>query len=484
MSGNQYDQFCRQIAENFPNGAVAILDQNLTYLHVAGEAMRLHGFTEDMFIGQPINDTLPGGKSARLKKKLLQALQGEKSTAELTIDHQTYLININPLFSRHGTVDRVLVVSQNITQQRIALRRAQENEAQFRTLAESIPGAVYITSNDENRDVVFISEQVAALTGYSPKDFRTKRIIPSKLIRADDWKVAEQLLHKALNNQQPYRLTYRVKHRDGYHKWIEEHGAEIVKDGRQYFQGVLFDISEKKRQEEELQQQNEHLKVANAELDRFSYSVSHDLRAPLSSALGLLDLVKTEEDTSRRKEYVEMTERSLHQLNNFIQEIISLTRNSRTELLVEEVDLQKMVNELVASQKQNAEHNQVTIRTNIQPTAKWHTDRRRLRVVLNNLLSNAIRYYRAGHDPSFVQLSVAIEQGQAVLVVKDNGIGIEPAHKSKIFDMFYRAADHVPGSGLGLYLVKETVQKLMGHIKVESQVNRGTTFTVLLPSLA
>ncbi len=482
-SANQYDDFCRQIAENFPNGAVAIMDHNLTYLHVAGEAMQLHGFTEEMFIGHSMKETFPNGELDQLKEKLQQSLLGKKVTTELNVDDQIYLVNINPLLSEHGVIDRILTVSQNITKQQTALRQAQESEVQFRTLAESIPGAVYITSSDQHRDVVFISEQVAALTGYSVEDFKAKRITPPELICADDWEIAEQILNKSLKDQQPYRLTYRIKHRDGHYRWIEEHGAEIVKDEKRYFQGVLLDISEKKYYEEDLKKQNELLKVVNAELDHFSYSVSHDLRAPLTSALGLLSLLKAEENTTQRNEYVEMTERCLDQLNNFIQEIINLTRNARTDLIVEEVDLQQMVNDVIASQQQNADYNQVEIRTDIHPTARWHTDRRRFRVVVNNLLSNAIRYCRTGHNPSFVHVSVAIEQERAVLEVRDNGIGIETAHKDKIFDMFYRAADHVPGSGLGLYLVKETVQKLTGHIKVDSRVNQGTTFTVQLPSL-
>ncbi len=257
----------------------------------------------------------------------------------------------------------------------------------------------------------------------------------------------------------------------------------MVKDGKQYFQGVLFNISEKKKNEEELQKQNEELKRMNGELDHFAYSVSHDLRAPLTSALGLLHLLKIEKDPVQRDQFVALAEQSLHQLNNFIQDIMNLTRNSRTDLTTEQVNLSEMVNEVIASQQQNADKDRVEIRNHIEPTVSLPTDRQRLKIVLNNLISNAIRYHRSGHDRSYVHISANVDRQQTTLRVEDNGIGIEPAHKSKIFDMFYRATNRVPGSGLGLYLVKETVQKLKGHVKVDSQVNQGTTFTVLLPSL-
>lgn len=123
LLSNKYDQFCRQIAENFPNGAVAILDHELNYLHVAGEAMHRHGFTEEMFIGRPFGDTQLGGGTNQLKEQLQQALQGARQITDITIGDQTYLISISPLLSKHGTVDQVLAVSQNITKQQNALRQ-------------------------------------------------------------------------------------------------------------------------------------------------------------------------------------------------------------------------------------------------------------------------------------------------------------------------------------------------------------------------
>ncbi len=480
----EYNGFCRQIAENFPNGAVAVLDAQLNYLHVAGEAMHQHGFTEEMFIGQSVRNILSAEESVRLEAWLKYALQGSYRLTNVTIDDQTYLVSMSPLLSEQGTLERVLAVSQNITQQQAALRQAQESEAQFRTLAQSIPGAVYITANNESRDILFISQQIHTLTGYSPEDFTTKRITPLDLIFYEDRQEAKRVLAEALQHQQPYRLTFRMKHRDGHYYWIEEYGSNIEKDGKQYFQGVLFNVSKKKQYEEELQEQNENLRRVNAELDHFTYSVSHDLRAPLSSALGLLSLLKEEDDPEQSKHYVALAEHSLHELSTFIQEVISLTRNTHTDLRVEAVDLQEMVDEVVVSQQQNAAQNKVDIQTQIPGAKPLHTDRRRLRVVLNNLLSNAIRYYRTGHHPSFVRISATVKQQETVLRVEDNGIGITPEAKSKIFNMFYRATDDVPGSGLGLYLVQETVRKLDGRIEVDSQVNQGTTFTVVLPSLA
>ncbi|MGB3781167.1 MAG: ATP-binding protein, partial [Tunicatimonas sp.] len=478
-----HDDFCRQIAKNFPNGAVAILDKNLKYLYTAGEALQQLGLTETSLIGQPMEVVLTPAEAVRLKKEFQRVLRGERFFTNTTIGEETYLISVSPLASSDGSVDRVLAVSQNITEQQTALRQAQESEAQFRTLAESIPGAVYVSTSDQDRKLLYISEGITTLCGYPVEDFVEGRIGAADLIPVDDQQANEETVAKAVADQQPYQLTYRLKHRDGSVCWIEEHGANVVKDGKKYFQGVLFDISEKKKNEEELQKQNEELRRMNGELDHFAYSVSHDLRAPLTSALGLLHLLKIEKDPVQRDQFVALAEQSLHQLNNFIQDIMNLTRNSRIDLTTEQVNLSEMVKEVIASQQQNADKDRVEIRNHIEPTVSLPTDRQRLKIVLNNLISNAIRYHRSGHDRSYVHISANVDRQQTTLRVEDNGIGIEPAHKSKIFDMFYRATNRVPGSGLGLYLVKETVQKLKGHVKVDSQVNQGTTFTVLLPSL-
>ena len=478
-----YDDFCRQIAQNFPNGAVAILDRNLKYLYTAGEALQQLGLTETSLIGQSVGALLAPEEAAQLKEEFRRVLQGERFFTESTLGEETYLVSVSPLTSSKGTVDRVLAVSQNITEQQTALRQALESETQFRVLAESIPGAVYITSNDQDRQVLFISEKIAELTGYPVEDFIDRRVVGPDLIHAEDWKVSEKMLTEALANQHPYRLTYRMRHRDGHFNWIEEYGANIVKDQKQYFQGVLFDISEKKQYEEELLKQNDELKRMNGELDHFAHSVSHDLRAPLNSALGLLSLLKIEKDPVQRDQFIALAEQSLQQLNNFIQEIMSLTQNSRTDLTLEQVNLNKMVDEVIVSQQQNADHDRVEVRNHTQPNETLLTDRRRLRVVLNNLISNAIRYHRPSHERPYVQISAQAEPQQTTLRIEDNGIGIDQEHQDKVFNMFYRATNHVSGSGLGLYLVKETVQKLKGQIKVDSRVNQGSVFTVLLPSL-
>ena len=478
-----YNLFCRQVAENFPNGAVAVLDRELNYVHVAGQEMSRFGLTGEEFVGRSVGVVASEEETQRLREKFLQVFEGTPGEMEITIGDNIYLVSAIPLVSADGQIDQLLTVSQNITTQHKALRKARESEDQLRTLTENIPGAVYISTNDAERRIVYVSGRVKDLCGHAAEDFLEGRISSRMLMHSDDQKRVKTSLKEAITNNKPYHFTYRWRHKEGHDCWVEEYGANIVKDQKQYFQGVLFDISEKKKYEKELQQQNEDLKKANAELDHFAYSVSHDLRAPLTSAMGLLHLLKDEEDQRQRDHFVTIVQQSLIKLDNYIQEIIQLTKNARTELSVREVDLENLIAEVVESQRQTADDYHVNIHIDVDQPEAFCTDPRRLWIVLNNLVSNAIRYYFPLREQSYVYITATVKQQQLMLAVKDNGIGIQQEHLGKIFNMFYRATDRTTGSGLGLYLVKETVERLEGRVEVDSEYEVGTTFVIRLPSL-
>lgn len=480
---NEYDVFCRQVAKNYPNGSVAILDRQFTYVHVAGQDMQRFGLTEKDFIGRSMGVIVSGEQVQELEEKMTRVFEGETCKMELTIGGEVYLIEASPLMSDGGTIDHLLTISQNITQRKNAIRQARESEAQFQTLAENIPGAVYIASNDVDRRVVYVSGKIEDFCGYPPDDFLQGAISSRDLMHPEDHDSTKVALKKAVIKGEPYHLIYRWRHRDGHYCWIEEYGTHITKDNKQYLLGVMFDISEKKNYEKELQQQNEDLKKANAELDHFAYSVSHDLRAPLTSAMGLLRLLKVEQDPTLRDHFSEVVQQSLTKLDHYIQDIIHLTKNARTELDVAPVNLKEMIDEVVTSQQQNANEEGVAVYAEVRNSQEFHTDARRLWIVLNNLVSNAIRYHFPLREQSYVRIVAEADSAQLTLTVEDNGIGIQPEHLDKIFDMFYRATDRKVGSGLGLYLVKETIDRLGGKVRVTSVYEQGTTFVVRLPSL-
>lgn len=232
---------------------------------------------------------------------------------------------------------------------------------------------------------------------------------------------------------------------------------------------------------QELEVQNEELKKVNSELDRFVYSVSHDLRAPLLSTLGLIEISRNEKDEQEKYRYLELMHKSIRKLDNFIIDIINLSKNARLDLHHDLIDFDKLIQSVLEEHSYIEQSKSIEFRKDIQQIGYFYTDSKRLLIILNNLISNAIRY--SNSEMPFVQITVQADLEKATIKISDNGIGIGPEHLEKIFQMFYRASQSKSGSGLGLYIVKETVQKLKGTVQVQSQVNEGSTFIVELPSL-
>ena len=245
---------------------------------------------------------------------------------------------------------------------------------------------------------------------------------------------------------------------------------------------INIDISKIKETEEKLQEQNKQLTKLNTELDRFVYSASHDLRAPLASLLGLLDLTSREKNTDSTEQYLGLMSRSINTMDRFIADITEYSRNLRLDTVANLIDFEKLFNE-------SFEHVQYMLpgpassSINIEGDMPFYSDYERLKMVLNNLISNSIRYKAYGREPE-IKLNVVLKNGTAEIEIIDNGLGIEEKHIDKVFDMFYRANDKNVGSGLGLFIVKETVDKLKGTIAITSILGSSTKVSIKLPNLA
>jgi signal transduction histidine kinase len=242
------------------------------------------------------------------------------------------------------------------------------------------------------------------------------------------------------------------------------------------------EIVTRKNAEEKIQRTNTELSKRNTELDNFVYSVSHDLRAPIASVLGLINLAKKDTDGVMKDMYLDMIHKSAMQQDHFIKEILDQSRNSRLEVKREEIHFEPLIDETF-NQLKFATSTGLSVQKviRINQEAPFFSDRWRLKVILNNIISNSIRY-RNGKD-SVIKVNVEISGHLATLAIEDNGKGIEKDHLPNIYKMFYRATDDGAGSGLGLYIVKEAIDKLNGHIDIESEVGRGTTVKLAIPEL-
>jgi len=233
----------------------------------------------------------------------------------------------------------------------------------------------------------------------------------------------------------------------------------------------------------ELQQANEELTLRNGELDRFVYSASHDLRAPLMSMKGLINMIKIDPEKKNTDHYVQLIERSINKLDHFILDIIHYSRNTRQEIERDQIDFNALLSESIESLRYMEGADSVSSIRHLAIDTPFYSDHNRLLMVFNNIIANAVQYRDRWKENPFLEISIEATEAHAVIRFRDNGIGIGAEYIDSIFKMFFRASADSKGSGLGLYIVKGAVDKLGGHIEVQSRLGEGTTFTIVIPNL-
>jgi signal transduction histidine kinase len=235
------------------------------------------------------------------------------------------------------------------------------------------------------------------------------------------------------------------------------------------------------RNASKLVESNRLLQKSNEELDRFMYSTSHDLRAPLASLLGLIELTGRTDKPEEARKYLNLMEGRVNALDYFIKEITDYSRNSRTEINTSSFDLYKLNEEIWNSLKFSQVARDIRFEIAFEPGFIVSSDMARLKIILGNLISNSIRYHDASKSNKYIRVNCRRTDHSFILSVEDNGQGIDPEYQTKIFQMFFRANEASTGSGLGLYIVQETLERLSGRVLLKSSLKEGSTFTVNIP---
>ncbi|MEO1053690.1 MAG: PAS domain-containing sensor histidine kinase [Bacteroidota bacterium] len=243
----------------------------------------------------------------------------------------------------------------------------------------------------------------------------------------------------------------------------------------------LEDITEQRRSQEIIRNKNEEIYKISNELDQFMYRASHDLRAPICSVLGLVHLMKQDSEDDHFPEYLNMIESSVFKLDGFVKDLINFSRNSHTRVASEKVNLGHLIEEVYEDLRYMKDRDKIKFDIQVIGQPCVETDTRRLKIVLLNLISNAIKHHDLNQNTPYIEVLVHGMADKVYINVEDNGPGISKESKDKVFNMFYRANTKATGSGLGLYIVKETVDKLGGHVSLVSSKSGGSKFIVELP---
>ena len=231
-----------------------------------------------------------------------------------------------------------------------------------------------------------------------------------------------------------------------------------------------------------LEVKNQELQKAYDELDKFAYSVSHDLRDPLTGVLSAVKLGLEFDSIDRIHELLALMDSSLVSLDAYIDSLRDYYLLRRGELMLSEINFEELFANIRQFYSMYTQNKDVAFEISVDQKEIFNGDKALLELILHNLLSNAFKYQRKGQENQYVKLSVLVSERKAKIIVSDKGIGISREYVEDIFKLFFRASDQVRGMGFGLYNVQNALLKLHGKIDVQSQPDQGTTFTVVIPS--
>ncbi len=375
----------------------------------------------------------------------------------------------------------------DITEQKIMEEALRESEQRFQVLAENSPVGIFQT--DTEGSTIYVNPRWCQMSGLSKEE-----------AMGTGWLVAvhnedRERLSKGWNNatqaQKPSESDYRFVRKDGTIAWVIGQAIPQMNSKNKIvgYVGTITDITERKQAEEEIRYLNAELEdrvikrtaqleAANKELEAFSYSVSHDLRAPLRHASGYVDLLlkRCKADLSEKgQHYLSSIADSVHQMGMLIDDLLQFSRTGRTEMRQSVTDMNTILEEVMVSLRQD--NSGRTIEWIIDKLPSVLCDSSMLKLVWMNLLSNAVKFTRT-RESAKIEIGVKEEEKEFVFYVRDNGVGFDMQYAQKLFGVFQRlhSMEEFEGTGIGLANVRRIIIRHEGRTWADAELDKGATF--------
>ena len=384
------------------------------------------------------------------------------------------------LKDKKGRALRMIGAIQDITKQ----KKEEENLKLLETVVTQTKDAIVITKSDSNSEtfpnIIYVNNAFCAMTGYKSKKVLSKPFNPFNTEELDSHEYEKFIAAIAEKRECQIETLTKKKNKEEY--WVRFSMIPIYNSDNElsHWISIQKDVTEERKQEKEKEQLIRELTQNNKDLKQFSYITSHNLRAPLSNLIGLLNLIEDIPiNDSELSEIINGFKKSTHLLNETINDLVKIiVIKDKISIQKENVTINEVVEHVFSQLKFQIEQSKPILKLNFDEADTIYTNKAYLESILINLLTNSIKYKS---ETKKLKISITIKKtnNSTILKFKDNGIGIDLKRNSEhIFGLYQRFHDYPDSKGLGLYLVKSQIESLGGTIAIESEVNKGTEFTL------
>jgi PAS domain S-box-containing protein len=475
----------RAVIENLPNDGVIAFDRDLRYTMVRGTSLTEIGLRG--IEGKTVQEFVSPKELPRIEGMLRDVLLGKGGVDDHSYGGRSFRTHRVPVRGRNGEIVGGLLLAQDITTRLIAEAAQRETEARYRLLFERAGEAIYMVQAEGEGIGTIVNANLSAARahGYTLEEFIGMHA--RQMVGKASPEQIEAGLRKAFLSGWQSADAWHF-HRDGTLFPVEVSAGPIEFHGLPCLIVFMRDVTERERSLQTLFRAKEEAELASRELESFSYSVAHDLRAPLRAIDGFSQAVL--EDYGDKLDgvgidYLRRVREASQHMAHLIDDILMLSRITRADVTRAPVDLSALATEVMARLAAAAATaaatataaTAATAEVVIAPGLMAHGDARLLAIVLENLLGNACKF-SAGRAGARVELGASTEGGKLVYFVRDNGAGFDMRHAGKLFGVFQRlhSNEEFEGTGVGLATVQRVVHKHGGRVWAEAQVGVGATF--------
>jgi PAS domain S-box-containing protein len=503
-------QLYQIIAENSPKSSINILDEKRNILFTGGQVYKYFSIKSEDFVGRPIANFFSAKAIQKFETYFHKSFNGETCRFEHHNAFGFFVINTMPIPNAQGIIDRILLIFQDISD-------LKQNEQKLLELNENLTSQTEVL-NQQTNELSLANQKLRGQQSRLADLLLELQTLNNQLIeknidlarKEEELASANEELRAQREDLQEYNdklseqnQALQIRENSlllANQKIITQQKSlenalirlkEVNEDLQKSNQILTNQEEQLKLYNEQLLHNQENLKITlnelserNFELDQIIYRTSHDIRSPLASVLGLISIMDMNALSEINQNYVKLIEKSVLKLEKFANSMLNFAKVNRAEKIIEAIDFQELIDKCLDDFRYLPNFSRLRIEVDLQnpDNQLFKSDLQRLEIIFANLISNAIKYLNPLAKQSFLKIRLNIEAEKVMIIFEDNGIGIQSDLIHKIFGMFFRATDKSEGSGLGLYIVKQSVEKLNGQINLESTFGEGTQIIIQIPN--